>query len=278
MSPHTGGGAAGRDLARTVWPTVPSGALVLVPLGSTEQHGPHLPFHTDSAIASVVARRTADALPAGPQGPPLVAPTLPYGASGEHAGFPGTVSIGHEALHAVLVETVRSLALWAGRVVFVNGHGGNVATLGTTVAQLRAEGHDVAWTCCDVPGGDAHAGRTETSVMLHVAPAEVRIDAAVAGETRPLAAVMPELIAHGVRAVSPSGVLGDPTGASAGEGAGIVAAMVSTTVRRITRGHVDGRGRLVDPVGRVDPVNPVDPVRPSAEPRGARTYGAEVEH
>lgn len=230
------------SLARTVWPEIPPGMLVLVPLGSTEQHGPHLPFNTDSVIARAVADRAAAALDV------LVAPTLQYGASGEHAGFPGTVSIGREALRAVLVETVRSLALWAGRVVFVNGHGGNAATLATAVVQLRGEGHNVAWTSCAVPGGDAHAGRTETSVMLHLAPDDVRMDEAVVGETRELAAVIQELIARGVRAVSPSGVLGDPTGASAEEGAELLAAMVSTTVHRIARGDVDARGRMVTEV------------------------------
>ncbi|WP_155054598.1 mycofactocin biosynthesis peptidyl-dipeptidase MftE [Streptomyces blattellae] len=239
---------ATRDLARTVWTAVPPGPLVLVPIGSTEQHGPHLPLDTDSVIARAVAERAADALSAVPEGPPLVAPTMVYGASGEHAGFPGTVSIGHEALCSVIVESVRSLSLWAGRVVFVNGHGGNTVTLDTAVARLRAEGHDVAWTGCGVPGGDAHAGRTETSVMLHLAPRDVRMDAAVAGDTRPVSALMPDLVAHGVRAVSPTGVLGDPTGASAEEGRRAMELMVSLAVGRIAAGVADSRGRLVDPV------------------------------
>lgn len=235
-----------RALGDTVWPAVPSGALVLVPVGSTEQHGPHLPFDTDTTVAHAVARRTADVLP----GPPLVAPPLAYGASGEHADFPGTVSIGHEALRAVVVELTRSLSMWADRVVFVNGHGGNTATLDTALSLLRTEGHDVAWTGCETPGGDAHAGRTETSLMLHLAPERVRLDAAVAGDTRPLAVLLPELMAHGVRAVSPSGVLGDPTGASAEEGRRTLDAMVAATVRRITVWTVDGRGRLTEAVRR----------------------------
>jgi mycofactocin system creatininase family protein len=229
-----------RALGDTVWPAVPSGALVLVPVGSTEQHGPHLPFDTDTTVAHAVARRTADVLP----GPPLVAPPLAYGASGEHADFPGTVSMGHEALRAVVVELTRSLSRWAGRVVFVNGHGGNTATLDTALDLLRTEGHDVAWTGCETPGGDAHAGRTETSLMLHLAPERVRLDAAVAGDTRPLAVLLPELMAHGVRAVSPTGVLGDPAGASAEEGRRALDGMVAATVRRITAWTVDGRGRL----------------------------------
>ena len=67
-------------------------------------------------------------------------------------------------------------------------------------------------------GGDAHAGRTETSLMLALAPSEVLLDRAAAGDTRPIAELLPELRAHGVREVSPNGVLGDPAGASAEEG------------------------------------------------------------
>ncbi|WP_428936371.1 mycofactocin biosynthesis peptidyl-dipeptidase MftE [Streptomyces sp. ACT015] len=234
-------------LADLTWPEVPRDVLVLVPLGSTEQHGPHLPFDTDSVIAAAVAQRVAELLPAREEGGVLVAPALAYGASGEHAGFPGTVSIGDSALRIVVVEMVRSLGIWAGRIVFVNGHGGNVAALDDAVGQMRAEGHDVAWTGCDVPGGDPHAGRTETSVMLHLAPDRVRLDAAVAGDTRPLAVLLPELRARGVRGVAPSGVLGDPTGATAEEGLRTVRAMTAGALRRITTGVPDARGRLVVP-------------------------------
>ncbi|MFA1541855.1 mycofactocin biosynthesis peptidyl-dipeptidase MftE [Actinomadura monticuli] len=241
---------AGRALADSAWPGIGAEPLVLVPAGSTEQHGPHLPLSTDTVIAQAVAERAAAALAARrsrPARPVLVAPPIPYGASGEHAGFPGTVSLGHEALRAVLVETVRSLSLWAGRIVFVNGHGGNVPTLDGAVEAMRGEGHDVAWTGCEAPGGDAHAGFTETSVMLHLAPHLVRPFDAVAGDARPLAELMPDLIARGVRAVSPSGVLGDPAGASAERGREILASMAVSAARRIGGGRADARGRLLDP-------------------------------
>ncbi|MFZ2964276.1 MAG: mycofactocin biosynthesis peptidyl-dipeptidase MftE, partial [Rhodoglobus sp.] len=181
--------AAASDLARTTWPAIGSAPVVLVPIGSIEQHGPHLPLGTDSVIARAVAERAAARLP----GEVLVAPAIAFGSSGEHAGFPGTVSIGRQALHAVVVESVRSLSLWAARVVFVNGHGGNIATLAAAIGQLRAEGHEVAWVPCAVAGGDAHAGRTETSLMLHLAPGDVLLERAVPGTTRPIAELMPEL-------------------------------------------------------------------------------------
>lgn len=231
---------AGR-LADTSWPDIPDDALVLVPLGSTEQHGPHLPLSTDTVIARAVARRAAGLVP----GTALVAPAIPYGASGEHADFPGTVSIGHEALRHVLVETVRSLALWAGRVAFVNGHGGNVETLKAAVVVLRREGHDVGWAGCDVPGGDAHAGATETSILLHLAPEQVRMERCAPGEPRPLAVILPRLRTAGVRAVSPTGVLGDPTGASETRGRLLIRELVSDVAGRITAWHVDDQGRLV---------------------------------
>ncbi|MBA2947873.1 mycofactocin biosynthesis peptidyl-dipeptidase MftE [Streptomyces sp. PSKA28] len=248
-------------MGRSVWPAVPADALVLVPVGSTEQHGPHLPLNTDSVIAQSVAQLAAERLRSGrPDRPVLLAPTIAYGASGEHAGFAGTVSIGHEALRVFLVETVRSLSLWAGRIVFVNGHGGNVPTLDAAVGQLRSEGHDVSWLGCETPGSDAHAGRAETSLMLYLAPGDVRLSEAAVGDTRPLAVVMPELMARGVRAVSPSGVLGDPTGATAEEGRAALEAMVSAAVRRIAAGRTGSRSRLV---GTGDSSAPPCPSAPS---------------
>lgn len=232
------------ELAGRTWPRVePTGTTVLVPVGSTEQHGPHLPLDTDSAIACAVAERAAARL----EGPVVVAPVLAYGNSGEHAGFPGTVSIGHEALRFVLVELVRSLGLWAARTVFVNGHGGNVRTLDEAVAQMRAEGHVVAWTGCDFPGTDAHAGHTETSVMLQLAPERVNLEAAAVGNTAPLADLLPGLLAGGVRAVSPNGVLGDPTRATAEEGRRLLDIQAETVARRIGAFVTDARGRLVAP-------------------------------
>jgi creatinine amidohydrolase/Fe(II)-dependent formamide hydrolase-like protein len=67
---------------------------ILIPVGSTEQHGPHLPLDTDTRIATAVARTATEGLNGSDQDQYLLAPAIAYGASGEHEGFPGTVSIG----------------------------------------------------------------------------------------------------------------------------------------------------------------------------------------
>ena len=222
--------------------------LLLVPVGSVEQHGPHLPLATDSLVATTVARRAAERLRAlGSQ--VLVAPTLSYGNSGEHEGFPGTVSIGQHALHTLLVELARSASSWAQGIVLVNGHGGNVPTLRSAVALLRYEGRAVAWTSCEAPGGDAHAGRTETSLLLEIAPHTARLDLAEPGCTVPLEQILPRLQRDGVRAVSPNGVLGDPTGASRAEGRRILAHLVDTLVTELIALEVTDSGRLARTVG-----------------------------
>lgn len=205
-------------LAELTWPQVPHPRpLLALPLGSAEQHGPHLPLDTDTRVAVAVACGLAARRP-----DVLVAPPLAYGASGEHAGFPGTLSLGRAALEQVLLELVRSADATASGVLLVNGHGGNAAAVRAAAGRLAYEGRRVlAWSPRPA-GGDLHAGRAETSLLLHLAPELVRLERAVAGPRPPLA----ELVRHGVRALSPSGVLGDPAGASAREGAALLAALV----------------------------------------------------
>ncbi|MBS1677366.1 MAG: mycofactocin biosynthesis peptidyl-dipeptidase MftE [Actinobacteria bacterium] len=257
-------------LADATWPEVEAlaaaASTLLVPLGATEQHGPHLPLGTDATIAVALAAAAAAAVPGA-----IVAPVLPYGSSGEHQDFAGTLSIGAAATELVLVELGRSAAETFDRLLFVNAHGGNAAPVAAAVTLLREEGRDVrAWS----PrfGGDAHAGRTETSLMLAldtarergrpsqppsdrgrpnppIAPVRttadggapvrttadggapvrttaVREEWAAAGNTAPLAELIDDLRDGGVRVVSPNGVLGDPAGASAEEGRALLAAAV----------------------------------------------------
>ena len=203
-------------LASARWPEVEAGPrhLLVVPLGSLEQHGPHLPMDTDTRIACAVASRAC----AGRAGVGL-APPIAIGASGEHADFPGTLSIGTDALTLLLVELGRHASLHWPAMLLVNGHGGNGPAIADAVARLRDEGRECHVWHASLGDGDAHAGRTETSMMLVLAPSEVLLDRAAAGDTRPIGELVPELRAHGVRKVSPNGVLGDPSGASGAEGA-----------------------------------------------------------
>ena len=203
------------DLADLTWPECAERAewLLVVPIGSTEQHGRHLPLSTDTDVAVALASGLADRRPEV-----VVAPALPYGSSGEHAGFAGTLSIGQQALELVLVELVRSATDSFRRVLLLSGHGGNAEPLRRAVALLRSESRDVRgwlprWT------GDAHAGVVETSMQLALNGSRVRMDRAEAGNVEPMAALLPAMRAGGVLAVSPNGVLGDPAGADARRGA-----------------------------------------------------------
>ena len=219
-------------LAGLTWTDVRAAGpfTLLLPVGATEQHGPHLPCTTDTEIAAALATGAAARVPGT-----IVAPALPYGSSGEHAGFAGTLSIGAEATELVLLELGRSARGSAARVVLVSTHGGNAAPVTRAATRLAEEGTavDVFWPRWPGPG-DAHAGRTETSLMLALAPDRVVPARAEAGDPRPLARLLPDLRARGVAAVSPNGVLGDPSGATAEEGRRLLDAAVDDLVHLVT--------------------------------------------
>ncbi|MBF6474468.1 mycofactocin biosynthesis peptidyl-dipeptidase MftE [Nocardia gipuzkoensis] len=207
-------------LADLTWPEAgaraTAGAILAVAVGATEQHGPHLPLSTDTDVATALCARLAAA-----RREVLVGPAIPYGASGEHAGFPGTLSIGQAALELLVVELCRSATDTFDRVLLVNWHGGNIEPLRRARDLLRSESRDVRLYLPRFDG-DPHAGRSETALQLALAPERVRGDRAAAGDTRPLAELLPLLRAGGVRAVSANGVLGDPSGATAAEGAALL--------------------------------------------------------
>ena len=234
-------GPAGRVLSTSTWPEMADGSLLVVPVGATEQHGPHLPLDTDTAVATELASRLVSA-----RVDAVLAPALAYGASGEHQGFAGTLSIGAEVLESVLVELVRSADRFAGTVL-VSGHGGNAVPVRRALVRLEAEGRRVmSWspTAAVLAGaapevtarleGDHHAGLVETSMMLALRPESVRPwSAAPAPVVAPLRELMPRLVRDGMIGVAPDGVLGDPSGASAEMGRRWLSALASDLVQQV---------------------------------------------
>ena len=168
----------------------PERTIAIVPVAAVEQHGPHLPVLTDTAIADGMLATLRELLPADLS--VLVLPTQAYGKSNEHLLSPGTVTLPAQALLDVLIEVGASIAR-AGlrKVVLMNSHGGNVEVLAIVARELRVR-HGMLcvptqWRRFGLPAGmyDAieerhgiHAGDIETSLMLHFRPDLVRMDKA----------------------------------------------------------------------------------------------------
>jgi mycofactocin system creatininase family protein len=204
-----------------------AGAMLAVPLGSTEQHGPHLPLSTDTDIAMALCERLASVCRNV-----IIAPAVGYGSSGEHAGFAGTLSIGQNAMELLVIELARSASATFEHLLLVSAHGGNAEAVSRAVATLRSESRDVdlflpRWD------GDPHAGRSETSIMLNLSPHLVQMDLAERGDTRPLSVTLPLLRAGGIRAVSANGILGDPTDATEVEGQNTLELLTTELVRKV---------------------------------------------
>lgn len=192
--------------------------IVLLALGSWEQHGAHLPFDTDTVIIEAVvdaAIRSVD-----PENTQFsVVPTIGVTASDEHNGFAGSLSIGTNALSDVVVSIARS-ASWARGICIVNGHGGNSDALKLVHSALEYENiRHAIWSLPYYEGADMHAGHTETSLMLHLAPSTVRMDLAEVGAVGDSEILIERMRAGGIKEVSSNGVVGDPTNATAAHGA-----------------------------------------------------------
>ena len=203
------------------WPEVPRNACVVIPVGSFEQHGPHLPLDTDTQIAVHLCTIAAHGI-----NPVVIAPPLSITASGEHAGFPGTMSIGTEVLTTVIVELVRSCD-WAMGVILVHGHGGNLAAVQRATTLLHSEQRNIASWWPRIQGADAHAGHTETSLMLAINPQSVRLDKVDIGNVQPMSKMQHDLQTQGVKAVSENGILGNASTATAKHGEEILTALTN---------------------------------------------------
>jgi GTP cyclohydrolase II len=235
--------AAGeRRLTRVTWPDLAATRprVAVVPLGATEQHGPHLPFATDTLIAEALALRLAARLDGA-----VALPALPVGCSSEHMGFPGTLDLSASTLTSWVTDVLRSLARHGvERAIVFSAHGGNAATLREAGARLRAAAPGVSVTVlADLDGLTArlhaeaarfgvsaesaghHAGEVETSMMLALHPELVRMEAAAAGHVAPTADPQ-SLFYPDLRRTAPTGTVGDPRGASALRGARYVDAWV----------------------------------------------------
>ncbi|UCD44101.1 MAG: creatininase family protein [Candidatus Bathyarchaeota archaeon] len=163
--------------------------LAIVPIGSTEQHGHHLGVGADWIQAWEIARRV------GERTGVTVLPVMPYGVSGHHKEFPGTITLTPETLQEVIFEILESLDRYGvERVVFMNGHGGNTGALTGAIKEAREDFGMLCAICHwwdillkkDLWGHPAeeHAGYAETSFMLASRPEAVRMERAVLSPTK----------------------------------------------------------------------------------------------
>ena len=162
------------------------GAIVLLPVASTEQHGPHLPTGVDDMLCSEICRRVAEVVRA--KRDIVIAPSVWFGLADHHIAFGGTFTIRLETYHALLLDLCRSIQT-AGftRIVLVNGHGGNISGLAALSMEITLElGLPIATTTYFVEGdvsyildkqsGVMHACEAETSMMLSVSSDLVRME------------------------------------------------------------------------------------------------------
>jgi creatinine amidohydrolase len=236
-----------------IWAELPSPALEfgpcevgLVPVGATEQHGPHLPTGTDTIVATAVCAAVAGATGA------VLLPAIPVGCSFGHGRqIPGTLSLTPELLAAL----VRQYADWAAssglrRLLFVNGHMGNSSALGAGTDHLRLERPDLRanwvewWLLTDRlrtamlhEGADVHGNRAETAMMLHVAPELVDLAAARTADDEDRTDGL--VFRYTASALSRNGVTGRPSEATAELGAELMAEAIGALSALVERGRVE---------------------------------------
>lgn len=237
------------------WPevkeAVEAGKIPLLPVGSTEQHGPHLPLITDIFLAYSICVRAAEKAPEDL----LVMPPVCYGCSEHHMDFPGTISIAGDHFIDYVYDICKSLTAHGfERMIIVNGHGGNTPYLDVVIRQVSNETSSICamipwWNLVveeasrlresDFPGGMAHSGELETSMWLHLKPESVYMEKAVKDNGFQksefiwfdLMGKSPAYFSERWSKFSRTGILGDPTVATAEKGEKLLNAAVENLVR-----------------------------------------------
>jgi creatinine amidohydrolase len=204
---------------------------VIVPFGSTEQHGRHMPLGTDAVLGDEFGWAVADRLDA------FLAPTVRFGCSEHHLSFPGTISLSQETFQRVVLDVVASLSRHGfRRILLLPTHGGNFKPLAEAFAYLKPVDNVKVIAFTDLEGlvkaafassnasgvtpeqSGAHSGEWETSLMLALRPEQVKMDQAAEGFVGELSEIMSKVF-DGIQNLDENGVLGDPRPAAAAAGA-----------------------------------------------------------
>lgn len=205
--------------------------VAILPVGSFEQHGDHLPLSTDTIIATLISQSIADAYPV------MLLPPITIACSHEHAAWPGTVSISARTLHAVVTDVHDSLN-GPNALVIVNAHGGNYV-LSNVVQEASATGRAMAlfptredWQearnaahLTSSMHEDMHAGEIETSILLHAHPHVIRPGYQNADHT---ADDRRHLLTEGMHAYTKNGVIGRPSLATAEKGKAVLDSLTAS--------------------------------------------------
>jgi creatinine amidohydrolase len=229
-----------RNFAYLTWKQVDAlpreSTLLVLPTAAIEQHGHHLPLATDTLINNLLLGKTLEIVPS--ELPIFALPAVCYGKSNEHIGFPGTLSVSAQTFLAVIRDIGASIAASGfKKVVLYNTHGGNTSLVDVLARDLRAEFGLRTFSLFGSPGAafegvsrqertyGFHAGEIETAYLLHATPDLVQTNEYTSNYIARID--NPELLkpegssanfAWLTRDIAPSGVMGDPTPATAENG------------------------------------------------------------
>jgi creatinine amidohydrolase len=203
---------------------------VVVPLGSTEQHGRHMPLGTDAVLGDEFGWGLAERLGA------FLAPTVRFGCSGHHLTFPGTISVSEDTFQDLVIDVVASLSGHGfRRIVLLPTHGGNFEPLAEAVKKIepvqgvrvlaftdlnglvRAAFESSGKSGVEPAQSGAHSGEWETSLMLFLRAEQVKMEHAAKGFVGELSEIMSKVF-DGIQSLDKNGVLGDPRPATAEAG------------------------------------------------------------